>query len=81
MSGDHFNEFIDQKFIGLSLVLTFLVWAGFTYMLTPFTFTTHPVWMYVWSGFTAIPIAGTFFFAINMFKLVAAENHKAKSAL
>jgi hypothetical protein len=81
MDGDHYNEFISKPFIGLSIVLTLIFWVVFTYLLTPFVFTTDPVWKYVWSGFTAIPLAGTFFFAVHMFRLVQAENKKAKSAL
>lgn len=81
MSEDHYNEFIGKKFIGLSIVLALIVWAAFTYLLTPFTFTTDPFWMYVWAAFTAIPIVGTFFFSVHMFWLVAVEHGRAKKAV
>lgn len=81
MSEDNYKAFIGKGFILLSIVLTLVVWGFLTYMLTPFTFTLDPFWMYFWSGFTALPIAGTFYVATHMFWLVAVENKRAKSAI
>lgn len=81
MSKDHYNDFIGKQFIGVSLALALLCWVALTFLLTPFTFTTDPVWMYVWSAFTAFPLVGTFFFAVHMFWLVAVENSRAKKAV
>ncbi len=81
MSEDNYRNFIGKKFVLLSIVLTLLVWAGLTYLLTPFTFTHDPFWMYFWSGFTAFPIAATFYIATHMYQLVAVEHKRAKSAL
>lgn len=81
MSKDHYNDFIGKKFVGVSIVLALVVWAALTILLTPFTFTQDPFWMYVWACFTAFPITGTFMFAVHMFWLVAVENRRAKQSV
>jgi len=80
MDGDHFNEFIGKKFIGASIAATLVVWLGLTYLLTPFVPTESMPWVYLWSAFTATPLAGVFFFAINMFWIVAMEHRKARQS-
>lgn len=81
MSGDDFNKYIGKGFIAFSLIATLIFWAAFTYMLSGFTFTTHPTWKYVWSAFASFPITGTFFMALYMFKLVASECIQTKKSL
>lgn len=81
MSEDNYKAYIGMKFVGISVLLALVFWAVLTYLLTPFTFTLDPFWMYFWAAFTALPIAGTFYIAVHMFWLVAVEHKRTKSAL
>jgi len=78
MNGNHYNEFIGKKYILFSVIAALVFWAVFTRILLPFVPTQHPTWSYFWAGFTACPLTGTFFFAMHMFRIVLAENLKAK---
>jgi len=79
MDGDHYNEFIGKKFIGVSIVAALVVWLVLTWLLTPFVpFEFKPTFLF--SGFTAIPLTGVFFFAFHMFWLVAMEHRKARQS-
>lgn len=80
MDGDHYNEYISKRFIGLSVVAAFLVWCALTWLLTPFVPTEFSRVVYLCSGFTAMPLTGVFFFAMHMFWLVASEHRKARRA-
>jgi hypothetical protein len=81
MDGDHYNEFIGKRFIGFSILATLVVWVALTWLLTPFVPTETMPWVYIWSAFTATPIAGVFFFALHMFWLVAMEHRKARRSI
>ncbi|MFP4283370.1 MAG: hypothetical protein ACLFR7_03500 [Opitutales bacterium] len=80
MASDHFAEFVGKKFIGASILLAGLFWLVFAYLLTPFVPTEAMPWKYIWSAFTAIPIAGVFFFAEYMFWIVLMEHRRASRA-
>ena len=80
MAADKFNDYITKPFIAFSVASTLLVWAFFTYFLTPFIPTETMPWVYILSGYTATPIAGVYFFASYMFWLVVKEQREAKLA-
>lgn len=48
--------------------------------LLPYTFSPDPLWAQVQACFAATPIATTFWFAINMFMIVLADQRKQKKA-
>ncbi len=78
MSQDHYRDYIGRKFIALSVVLTLVFWAGFTWLLMPFVPAESLHWQVVFGGFTAACLAGVFFLATHMFQLVLQEQRAAR---
>jgi len=78
MSQDHYSEFIGKKFVALSVGLTLVFWAGFTWLLMPFVPAEALHWQVVFGGVTAACLAGVFFLAAHMFRLVVQEQRKAR---
>lgn len=78
MESDKFNDYIGKPFLAFSVLSTLLVWCFFAYFLTPFVPTESMPWMYVLSGFTAVPISGVYFLSSIMFWLVVKEQREAK---
>jgi hypothetical protein len=76
MAGDHYTEYNGKGFLLLSLVLTFLFWAAFTWLLLPFVPAETPILVYGFAGFTAACLSGVFFLATHMFQLVLAAQRK-----
>lgn len=61
----------------LSAVAVFILMS---ILLLPYTFSPDPLWAQVQASFAAIPIATTFWFAINMFMIVLMDQKKQKKA-
>lgn len=79
MAEDHYNEYIDKKFIGMSIVLTLIFWAAFTYLLVPFVPAETATFAYLGAAFTSACMSGVFYVAVHMFGIVLAEQRKAKA--
>ena len=69
-----------MRFQLAALALTGLVFAFFMLILLPFVPAQGLIWQYVWAGFTAFPLAGTFFFSAHMFWVVFVESTQARKA-
>ncbi len=77
-AGDHYNEFVGKRFIGITILTTLIFWVVFTFLLLPFVPTNALPWLYIWSAFTATPLAGVFFLAQHMVWVVAMEHRRAQ---
>jgi len=78
MAEDRYNDLIGKKFIGLSILLTGLFWAVFTWLLIPFVPAETPTLQYVFSGYTSACLTGVFFLALHMFRVVKVEHSNAR---
>lgn len=78
MGQDHYREYIDKKFIALSIALSLIFWLAFTWILAPLVPTFDPFYAYLFGGFAALCLTGVFYIATHMFRLVLAEHLKAR---
>jgi len=78
MADDHFNEYIGKPFIALSIVLTLVFFAVFTWLILPFVPAQTAFWQYAFSAYTAACLSGVFFLALYMFQLVLREYRVAR---
>lgn len=65
-----------MKIEGIIVLLTGVFHLAFTFILRDFVPTEAPLWQWVWSFFTAIPLTGTFFLAANMFTMVLVDQKR-----
>jgi hypothetical protein len=78
MANDHYSEHVSKAYVGLSILLSMIFWAVFTWLLLPFVPAESALLQLGFAGFTALCLTGVFFLATHMFKLVLAEHRKAQ---
>ena len=81
MENAAYQKLLSKGQIALGVILTLGVFIYMSIALVPFTFSPDPFWAQAQACFAAVPIATTFWFAINMFLIVLADQRKQKQAL
>ena len=60
--------------IAFDLALTGGFFLFMTAILRPFVpGTENPLWIWFWAGFTALPVTGVFWFAVQMFRVTLTD--------
>ncbi len=80
MENAAYQKLLSKGQIALGVILTLGVFIYMSIALVPFTFSPDPFWAQAQACFAAVPIATTFWFAINMFLIVLADQRKQKQA-
>ncbi len=76
MENAAYQKLLTKTHIAVGTILTIGVWIMMSFLLRPFTFSPDPMVAQLQACLTATPIAGTFWFASNMFMLVLADQRK-----
>lgn len=75
-----YQKLLTKGQIALGVITSVLVFIFMSIMLVPYTFSPNPVIAQLQACFAATPIATTFWFSINMFMIVLADQKKQKRA-
>ena len=78
MENAAYQKLLTKGQIGLGVILTIGMFIYMSITLVPFTFSPDPFWAQAQACFAAVPIATTFWFAVNMFMIVLADQRKQK---
>lgn len=73
-----YQKLLSKTQIALGVLLSFGVFIFMSIILKPITFSPDPNIAQLQACFAAVPIATTFWFAINMFMLVLSDQIKQK---
>ncbi len=69
---------VTAKSTVIDIVITAIVWFLFTLWFRPHVMSYEPTTVLFWAGFTALPVAATFWFCLQMFKVTRAHQRKIK---
>ena len=72
-----YQKLLGKKQIALGVILA-LIFMGSCVKLVPYTFSVDPTVAQLQACFAAIPIATTFWFAVNMFMIVLSDQRRQK---
>ncbi|MCH2074277.1 MAG: hypothetical protein MK130_05390 [Puniceicoccaceae bacterium] len=75
-----YQKLLTKGQIAFGVLSSIGVFALMSVLLLPYTFSPDPFWAQVQASFAAVPIATTFWFAINMFLIVLADQKKQKAS-
>ena len=75
-----YQKLLTKGQIAFGVLASIAVFIFMSLILLPYTFSPNPFWAQVQASFAAIPIATTFWFSINMFMIVLADQKKQKKA-
>ena len=75
-----YQKLLSKGQIALGVIASIAMFVFMSVILLPYTFSPDPFWAQVQASVAAAPIATTFWFAINMFLIVFADQKKQKKA-
>ncbi len=73
-----YQKLLGKGQIALGVVLSLGFYAYMCKTLVPYTFSPDPVIAQLQACFAAVPVATTFWFSVNMFMIVLADQRKQK---
>ena len=73
-----YQKLLGKKQIALGVILALLFYGFMCVQLVPYTFSEDPTVAKLQACFAAIPIATTFWFAVNMFMIVLSDQRRQK---
>ena len=73
-----YQKLLGKKQIALGVILALLFYGFMCVQLVPYTFSVDPTVAQLQACFAAIPIATTFWFAVNMFMIVLSDQRRQK---
>ncbi|MGB0273485.1 MAG: hypothetical protein ACPGTR_05530 [Opitutales bacterium] len=76
-----YQKLLSKGQITLGVVLSLAFYAFMSVTLVPYTFSPDPGIAQLQACFAAIPIATTFWFAINMFMIVLSDQRRQKKEM
>ena len=76
MKNAAYQKLLSKGQIALGVVLSLAFYVFMSVILVPYTFSPEPAIAQLQACFAAIPVATTFWFAINMFLIVLADQRK-----
>jgi hypothetical protein len=75
-----YQKLLGKGQIALGVVLSLVFYAYMSVTLVPYTFSPDPMIAQMQACFAAVPVATTFWFSVNMFMIVLADQRKQKQA-
>lgn len=75
-----YQKLLTKKQIALGVVLSLAFYAYMAVTLVPHTFSPDPMIAQAQACFAAVPVATTFWFSVNMFMIVLADQRKQKQS-
>ena len=73
-----YQKLLGKKQIVLGVILALIFYGFMCVQLVPYTFSEDPTVAKLQACFAAIPIATTFWFAVNMFMIVLSDQRRQK---
>ncbi|MCH2036408.1 MAG: hypothetical protein MK120_05625 [Puniceicoccaceae bacterium] len=73
-----YQKLLCKKQIALGVILALVFYGFMCVQLVPYTFSVDPKVAQLQACFAAIPIATTFWFAVNMFMIVLSDQRRQK---
>jgi hypothetical protein len=75
-----YQKLLGKSQIALGVILSLAFYAFMSVTLVPYTFSPDPKIAQLQACFAAVPVSTTFWFAVNMFMIVLADQRKQKQA-
>ncbi len=75
-----YQKLLGKGQIAFGVIASFAFYAFMSVKLVPYTFSEDPMVAQIQACFAAVPVATTFWFSINMFMIVLADQRKQKKA-
>ena len=75
-----YQKLLSKGQIAFGVLASIGMFIFMSIILLPYTFSADPLWAQAQACFAALPIATTFWFSINMFLIVLADQKKQKQA-
>lgn len=73
-----YQKLLTKGQIALGVVLSLAFYAYMSVTLVPYTFSPDPVIAQAQACFAAVPVTTTFWFSVNMFMIVLADQRKQR---
>ena len=80
MEAPVYQKLLSKGQIALCVILSLGFYAYMSVTLVPYTFSPDPKIAQLQACFAAVPVATTFWFSVNMFMIVLADQRKQKHA-
>ncbi len=75
-----YQKLLGKGQIAFGVIASLAFYAFMSVKLVPYTFSEDPMVAQIQACFAAVPVATTFWFSINMFMIVLADQRKQKKA-
>jgi hypothetical protein len=80
MENKTYQKLLGKGQIALGVILSLAFYVYMSVTLVPYTFSPDPKIAQLQACFAAVPISTTFWFSVNMFMIVLADQRKQKQA-